>query len=204
MFPAVYTWLAGQAQSSGSAWLTSPWVALLGLISSVIAIFQGLVATIKWLNHRTDTLGARKRLTVSLGVSIIACIVILAPFTWGTVAVVDDTHGGNPLWEAEIYPAVLFLPLLLSVAYYFSTEKFEWRNRLVYLVFFITVACLAFPTRIYDAFNKSAWERDLVTITAGFTFGMLVVTHLAHLLPLAKPDGADAEKASSAVQEKVT
>lgn len=74
-------WLAGQAQSSGPAWLASPWVALLGLASSIVAVLQGLIATIKWLNHRTDTPTARKRLTVSLGVCIIACVVILAPFT---------------------------------------------------------------------------------------------------------------------------
>jgi hypothetical protein len=204
MFPTVHMWLAGQAQSSGPAWLTSPWVALLGLISSVIAVSQGLIATIKWLNHRTDTPSARKRLTVSLGVSIIACVVVLAPFTWETVAAEDGKDGGNPLWVAEIYPAMLFLPLLISVAYYFSTEKFEWKNRLVYLDFFMTTVCLAFPTFLYDLFNKSAWERDAVTVTAGLTFGMLVVTHLAHLLPLAKPAGADAQKHPGAAPEKVT
>jgi hypothetical protein len=197
-------WLADQAQSSVPAWLTSPWVALLGLVSSVIAVLQGLIATIKWLNHRTDTPSARKRPTVSLGVSILACVVVLAPFTWETVAVQAGTSGGsNPLWIAEIYPCIIFMPMLISVKYYFTVDRFDWKNRLTYWAFVLTFIGLAFPTFIYDLFNKSAWERDVVTVTAGLTSAMLAVTYLAHLLPLAKPSTSDAQKLPSAAPERV-
>jgi hypothetical protein len=52
-------------------------------------------------------------------------------------------------------------------------------------------------------FNKLAWERDVVTVTAGLAFAMLAVTYLAHMFPLAKPSTSDAPKPPSAAPERV-
>ena len=75
----------------------------------------------------------------------------------------------------------------LCVIYYFMTDEFDWKDRLVYLIFFATMTCLALPTYLYDFLNKSMWDRYVVTTTASLTFAMLVVTHLAHMLPRSKP-----------------
>jgi hypothetical protein len=95
------------------------------------------------------------------------------------------------------------MSMLISVKYYFTVDRFDWKNRLTYLAFVLTFIGLAFPTVIYDLFNKSAWERDVVTVTAGLTFAMLAVTYLAHMLPLAKPSTSDVQKLPSAAHERV-
>lgn len=197
-------WLADQAQSSLPAWLTSPVVALLGFIAAVISILQWLISTTKWFIERTDEPSTRRRLTVSVGVCIVVSIVVLAPFTWETMAREDVKAGDNPLWVAEMYPVSIFAPLIICAMYYFIVDKFNWKDRLAYLSFFLVIICLAFPTFLYDTFNSSIWERCLVSATSGLTVAMLVVTHLAHLLPRAKPRaGAGAQKPPSAASEKV-
>lgn len=199
---AVHMWLADQAQSSVPAWLTSPWVAVLGLVSSVIAVLQGIVAVIKWFSKHTDKASTRKRLNVSLGVSIIASTLIVAPFTWQTVAVKAGEEGGsNPLWLAEIYPGVVFIPLLICVMYYFTTDALNWKERVTYWAFLLTTAGLALPTYIYDLYNRSAWEREVVTVTASLSFALLLVTYLAHLVPRAKPKGPASSTPPIAAEE---
>lgn len=200
----MHVWLADQAQSSVPAWLTSPWVAILGLVSSIIAVLQGIVAVTKWFAKRTDKASTRKRLNVSLGASIIASTLVVAPFTWETVAIKAGREGGsNPLWVAEIYPGIVFIPLVICVIYYFTVDAFNWKERVTYWVFLLTTVGLVFPTYIYDIYNRLAWEREVVTASASLSFALLLVTHLAHLLPPAKPKGP-APTAPPAAAEKVT
>ena len=139
-------WLADPAQSSVPAWLTSPWVAVLGLVSSLIAALQGIVAVAKWFAKRTDKISTRKRLNVSLGVSIIASTLVVAPFTWEMVAIkAGGEDGSNPLWVAEIYPGIVFIPLFICVMYYFTLNALNWKERVTYWVFLLTTVGLVFP-----------------------------------------------------------
>ena len=190
-------WLADQAQSSVPAWLTSPVVAILGLIATVISILQGLISTTKWFIKRTDKPSTRRRLTVSAGVCIIASIVVLAPFTWEAMAREDVKLGDNPLWLAELYPVVIFAPLIICATSYFRVNSFNWKDRAIYSSFVLVIISLAFPTFLYDVLHSSIWERCLVSTTPGLTIGMLIMAYMAHLLPRAKPSaGADAQKPS--------
>jgi cytochrome bd-type quinol oxidase subunit 2 len=201
---SVHVWLADQARSSVPAWLTNPWVAVLGLVSSVVAVLQGIVAVTKWFAKRTDKPSTRKRLNVSLGVSIIASTLVVAPFTWETVAIkAGGENGSNPLWVAEIYPGVVFIPLLICVMYYFKVDALNWKERVTYWAFLLTTVGLVFPTYIYDLYNRSVWEREVVTVTASLSFALLLVTYLAHLVPRAKPKGP-APLTPPAGAEKVT
>jgi len=200
----VHVWLADQAQSSAPAWLTSPWVAVLGLVSSIIAVLQGIVAVTKWFTKRADKASTRKRVNISLGVSIIASTLIVAPFTWETIAIKAGREDGtNPLWVAEIYPGIVFIPLAICVMYYFTVDALNWKERITYWAFLLTTVGLVFPTYTYDIYNRSAWEREVVTATASLTFALLLVTYLTHLLPLAKPKDP-APTAPPSAAEKVT
>ena len=195
----MHMWLADQVQSSVPAWLTSPVVALLGLIATVISILQGLISTTKWFIKRTDKPGTRRRFTVSVGVCIIASIVVLAPFTWEAMAREDVKVGDNPLWLAELYPVVIFAPLIICAMFYFRIKSFNWKDRPTYSAFILAIISLAFPTFLYDVLHSSIWERCLVSATPGLTIGMLIVTYIAHLLPRAEPSAsADAQEPPSA------
>jgi hypothetical protein len=201
ILPPVHLWLADQTQSSIPAWLTSPTVALLGLIASAISVLQALISTTKWFMKRTDKRSTRRRLTVSVGICIIASIVVLAPLTWQMMAREDVKAGSNPLWVAELYPFCIFLPLILSAMCYFLVDSFKWKGRLPIAPFVLTIGCLALSTGFYDAFHVTIWERCLVTATPGFTVAMLVATYLANLLPRAESHDAKAPKPPSATEK---
>ena len=200
MLPSVHLWLADQAQSSVSAWLTSPAVALVGLIASAVSVLQALISTTKWFIAKTDKPSTRRRLTISLAVCIIASIVVLAPVTWEMMAVEDTKAGSNPLWVAEVYPFIIFAPLTMA-AYLFLTTDFHWKGRAGISPFIVVMISLALPTALYDYLNSSVWERCLVSATPSLTAAMLVATYLAHFLPRAKPHAADAQKSPSATEK---
>ena len=163
-------------------------MAVLGLVSSIIAVLQGIIAVTRWFAKRTDKGSTRKRLNISLGVSIIASTLVVAPFTWETVAIkAGGENGSNPLWVAEIYPGIVFIPLFICVMYYFTVDALNWKERVTYWTFLLTTVGLVLPTYIYDLYNRSTWERQVVTLTTSLSFALLLVTYLAHLIPRAKP-----------------
>jgi ABC-type spermidine/putrescine transport system permease subunit II len=140
----VHIWLADQAQSSISAWLTSPIVALLALIATVISILQGLISTTKWFIRRTEKPDTRRRLVISVTVCIIASIVVLAPFTWETMAR-EDEKMGNPLWIAELFPAVIFAPLTICISSYLRIASDHHIEKRPWSLIVLTAMCLAVP-----------------------------------------------------------
>jgi hypothetical protein len=198
MFRAMHMWLADQAQSSVPAWLTSPWVALLGLVSSVIAVLQALIASTKWFAKRTDKASTRQRLAVSLAVCVFACIVVLAPLTWEMMAVEDTKAGSNPLWIAEMYPVCVFSPLLICIIFFLQAGdgRRNWRSGAAIVAFILTLGLLAFPAGLYDSQHSSFWEQCLVSATPTLAIAMRVITYLAHLIHKSEPSAGDNAKLS--------
>jgi hypothetical protein len=102
----------------------------------------------------------------------------------------EDEKMGNPLWIAELFPAVIFAPLTICISSYLRIASDHQNEKRPWSLIVLTAMCLAVPAWIYDILNKSVWERSLVSATAGLTLGMLAITHLALRFPPAKPNAA--------------
>jgi hypothetical protein len=186
-------WLADQTQSAVPAWLTSPWVALLGLVSSAIAVVQAIVASTKWFIAPTDKESTRRHLARSSVVGIVVSVVVLAPLMWQMMAVTGVKAQGNPLWLGEMYSLMIFGSLSLS-AYLYLRPGFSYRVSSAYSAFGVVLICLGSPTALYDYYTSSAWERLLVSATPVLTLAVLAAAYLAHVIPCADPRGGDSQK----------
>lgn len=191
-FWRVHMWLADQPQSSVQAWLTSPWVAFLGLVASLIAVVQALIASTRWFIAKTDKASSRRRLARCSVVGIVASTVVLAPLTWQMMAVTEAEAQGNPLWAGEIFSLVIFGELIIP-AYLYLRADFSYRVSAAYSVFGLVLIGLGGPTALYDHYTSSGWERLLVSATPVLTLAILTVTHLAYAIPRTKDqEGNDA------------
>lgn len=198
ILPHVHLWLADQAPSSMPSWLTSPTVAILGFVATVISIAQGAVSVTKWFMGRTEKPSARRRLAIATGILSIISVAILAPLTWSMIMKIDE-RGGDPAWVAGLYPVILFVPAIM-VAVFLMNYEFK-RERITISAFLVLIFCLALPTIIFDDTNRSVWERYLISLAPGLAVAMVVVTFLAYFLPRAKPHNADAQKPPSATEK---
>jgi hypothetical protein len=199
-FQPVHIWLADQSQSSLSAWLTSPWVALLGLVASVIAVVTVLIAAIKWFIVKTCKASTRRRLARCSAVGIVASVVVLVPLTWQMMAeVVAEVQGGGQLLVGEVFSLGIFGFLGLSVHLYLRSD-FSYRASVAYSIFVGVLLCLGYPTILYDAYTSSVWERLLVSATPALTLAMLIATYLAHVIPRAKAKGSDGRQSPASAE----
>lgn len=192
-FWRVHMWLADQAQSSVQVWLTSPWVAFIGLVASLIAVVQALIASTKWFIAKTDKASSRRRLARCSVVGIVASTVVLAPLTWQMVAVTEAEAQGNQLWMGEVFSLMIFGTLIIPAHLYLRVD-FSFRVSAAYSVFGLVLICLGGPTALYDYYTSSGWERLLVSATPVLTLAILTVTYLAHVIPRAKAHGGDRQK----------
>jgi hypothetical protein len=181
--PHVLLWLADATQNSTPSWLTSPTVAILGFIAAVIAILQGIIATVKWFIGQTNKPSARRRLAISAALCSIISVAVLAPLTWSMITAIDAKM--DPRWQADIYPIIIFVPTLMFALILLNFDLKE-SIRATVVLFAGIIACLGLPTIIYDVTVKSTWERCLVNAIPGITILLLTMTVLSHLWPRTK------------------
>lgn len=198
ILPHVHLWLADQAQSSMPSWLTSPAVAILGFVATVISVVQGAISVTKWFMGRTEKPSARRRLAIATGILSIIAVAVLAPLTWSMIMKVDEKTG-NPAWVAGLYPVIVFVPAIM-VAVLLMNYEFK-RESATISAFLVLIICLALPTITFDSINRSTWERYLISSAPGLAVASVVATFIAYFLPRVKPHDAVAQKPPSATEK---
>ena len=180
------------------SWLTSPAVAILGFVATVISVVQGAISVTKWFMGRTEKPSARRRLAIATGILSIIAVAVLAPLTWSMIMKVDEKTG-NPAWVAGLYPVIVFVPAIM-VAVLLMNYEFK-RESATISAFLVLIICLALPTITFDSINRSTWERYLISSAPGLAVASVVATFIAYFLPRVKPHDAVAQKPPSATEK---
>jgi hypothetical protein len=182
----VNLWLADQSHSSMPAWLSSPTVAILGLLATVISILQAGISTYKWFINRTEKPSSQRRLAISAAAMSIIAIMVLCPLTWWKITE-TDAKTGDPHWAAGLYPVTVFVPAIMAALFLLNFE-FRRNGRIMSFAVLAITLCFALPTAVYDTSVRSIWDRYLVSVIPGIAVAMLLAMLLAHFIPRAEKE----------------
>jgi ABC-type spermidine/putrescine transport system permease subunit II len=161
------------------AWLSSPAVAFLSLLATVITLGQFVLSACRWAADlfREEDKGSRMYTAVIAAGSV--ALAVMAPLTWMTIYHVSEKLGQTH-FEALLYPPMMLgtaLCGLLTLSFANSWRRLA-RERLMPCA--LVLAGFGGVALIYLVSGGAIWERCLVSGVPGILMPMLTITLVMH------------------------
>jgi hypothetical protein len=160
-------------------WLSSPAVAFIGFVSSVIAVAQFIFVTTRWVARQAHADDARGRIYHTVVLFSFAALAVLVPLTWSAVVTQAARHG-FPGWQAYTYPVMTYGACLTAVMVVALGNILRWPERPHWSVCTMIPSSLAFAIFEYLLARPAAWERYLVLSIATSVVMVLIGALILH------------------------
>jgi hypothetical protein len=174
---SVPAWLADPTQGTTPSWLTSPTVAFLSFIATVISIVQCITTVAKWIGNLTHKEGARHQFSIALVAASLVGIAIMAPLTWAMI-IADDAKIGDPGWINQLYPMMVFGTVLSGTMAVLVSIRAKRRAPIA--AYFLIAMGLSFSAFTYSVAGRPVWERCLVDTIPAAIFAGFILMLLSH------------------------
>jgi hypothetical protein len=161
------------------AWLSSPAVAFLGLLATVITLGQFALSACRWATDlfREEHKGTRMYTAVIVAGSV--ALAVMAPLTWMTIYHVSEKLGQTH-FEALLYPPMMLGSALVGLLALSIANRARRPARERLMPFFLMMLGFGGVALIYLVSGRAIWERCLVSGVPGILLAMYTVTGLMH------------------------